>query len=313
MESLNSDKRTPFSRGQRIFRRMKRDLLYFAFAVPAIVYVLVLAIVPAGSVVVESFRSSSGKFPVLSNYTVLTQPSFNIYAALLDTAVVSIGALLIQLFFALFLASLMAKPFRGNKAFSIIVIIPFGVSTVVSAFIFSQIFMAFGGYANSFIMLFKPLWSALGLKGIAEHGINWFTNKWSSLGVVMFSDFWKNTPLIALILYGGLSSLSPSLYEAAAVDGAGPMSRFFHITLPNIAPLMAVALLIRGVSEFNIFALPLVIIGYTPPLMNTLIYENYLSSLTRPESYSVAVILLAVILVYAAIVLKLGGASRYAQ
>ena len=90
------------------------------------------------------------------------------------------------------------------------------------------------------------------------------------LFVVMFSDFWKNTPLIALILLGGLSSINPNLYEAAAVDGAGAFRRFFHITFPNIAPLMAIALLIRGVSEFNIFALPQVLIGDNPPsMMNT--------------------------------------------
>ncbi len=129
----------------------------------------------------------------------------------------------------------------------------------------------------------------------------------------MFSDFWKNTPLIALILYGGLSSISPSIFEAASVDGAGPLSRFVHITLPNIAPLMAIALLVRGVSEFNIFALPLVIIGYTPKLMNTLIYENYSFLLTRPYSYAVAVVLLVIILAYAMIVLRMGGASKYVE
>ena len=129
----------------------------------------------------------------------------------------------------------------------------------------------------------------------------------------MFSDFWKNTPLIALILLGGLSSINPNLYEAAAVDGAGAFRRFLHITLPNIAPLMAIALLIRGVSEFNIFALPQVLIGDNPPLMNTLIYYNYNIVANRTISYSLSVILLVIILAYAAVVLKLGGGPKYAK
>ncbi|MCL4335557.1 MAG: sugar ABC transporter permease [Candidatus Thermoplasmatota archaeon] len=288
-----------------------KDLFYFSFALPAIAYVFILAIVPAGSAILFSFFKYDTHTLTLSNYYAL--PGIGIYGAIVDTAVVSIGALLIQLFFALFLASLMMKPFKGNKLFSLLVIIPFGVSTVVSAYVFSLIFQAFGGFANGFVMLFKPLFLALGLKGIATHGIDWFANKWSSLGVVMFSDFWKNTPLIALILYGGMSSLSPSMYEAAAVDGAGPLRRFFYITLPNIAPLMAVALIIRGVSEFNIFALPLVIIGYSPKLLNTLIYEYYPLAITRPWAYSASVVLLVIIMAFAAIVLYLGGAPKNGQ
>ncbi len=279
------------------FRYMKKTLFYFAFSIPVIVYVFILSIVPAGTAVYDSFISSKGVLS-LANYEAL--PGLGIYSALIDTAIVSIGALVIQLFFALWVASIMVKPFRGNKAFSIIAIIPFGVSTVVSAFVFSLIFQAVGGFANSFLNIFG-------------FHIDWFATKYSSLGVVMFSDFWKNTPLIALILYGGLSSISPSIFEAASVDGAGSFNRFIHITLPNIAPLMAIALLVRGVSEFNIFALPLVIIGYTPKLMNTLIYENYSFLLTRPYSYAVAVVLLAIILVYAIVVLRLGGASKYVQ
>lgn len=286
-----------YSQSYLRLRYLKKTLFYFAFSVPVIVYVFVLSIVPAGTAVYDSFLSSKGTL-TLANYQAL--PGLGIYSALIDTAIVSIGALVIQLFFALGVASIMVKPFRGNKAFSIIAIIPFGVSTVVSAFVFSLIFQAYGGFANAFLNIFG-------------FHVDWFATKYSSLGVVMFSDFWKNTPLIALILYGGLSSISPSIFEAAAVDGAGPFSRFIHITLPNIAPLMAIALLVRGVSEFNIFALPLVIIGYTPKLMNTLIYENYSFLVTRPYSYAIAVVLLAIILAYAVVVLRLGGASKYVQ
>ncbi|EQD33769.1 binding-protein-dependent transport system inner membrane component, partial [mine drainage metagenome] len=207
------------------------------------------------------------------------------------------GALLIQLLFALAVAMIMVRPFKGNRFFSTIVIIPFGISTVVSAWVFSEIFSAIGGYANSFLQIF----------GVA---VNWHSSLTSELGIVMFSDFWKNTPLIALILFGGLSSVSPSLYEAAAVDGAGPLKRFLHITLPAIAPLMGIALLIRGVSEFNIFALPLVLVGYYPSFMNTLIYYNYQSVLNVGYAYSASVILLVIIMIYAAIVLARGRRNQ---
>jgi len=213
--------------------------------------------------------------------------------------IVSFGALLIQLFFAILIANILIKSLKGSKIFSTIFIIPYGISTVVSAFIFSLIFSAIGGFANSTL-------HSLGLASI-----DWYKTQYSSMGIVMFADFWKNTPLVALILLGGLSSLDPAMMEAASVDGAGPLRRFIHITLPNIAPFIAIALLIRGVSEFNIFALPLVLIGYHPLLMNTLVYEYYTSITSVDYSYAAATILLLIIAVFAIIVIKLGGTANY--
>ncbi|MGP6207999.1 ABC transporter permease subunit [Cuniculiplasma sp. SKW3] len=256
-------------------------------------YVIGLSIIPAITVVYDSFIGKSGF--TLQNYEVL--PQYSLYSAIENTLIVSLGALLIQITIALAIAMVLVKPLKGKNIFSSIIIIPLGISTIVSAYVFSIIFQAVGGYANSALV-------GLGLKPV-----DWFATDLSSLGVVMFSDFWKNTPLVALILYGGLSSISPSLYEAAAVDGAGAFRRFIHITLPNLAPIISIALLVRGVSEFNIFALPLVIIGYHPPILNTLIFENYSSITTRNISYAAATILLAIIMVYSIIVVRLGGAK----
>lgn len=275
----------------------KKHLVYFLFSLPAIAYVIGLSIIPAFTVVYDSFLVN-GKLST-RNYQAL--PGYGLYSSIGNTLIVSVGALLIQLLLALAIAMVMVKPFKGSKIFSTIIIIPFGISTIVSAFIFSLIFQNIGGFANGVLVFF-------GLRPVV-----WFSSSLSDLGIVMFSDFWKNTPLVALILYGGLSSVSPTLYEAASMDGAGPFNRFRHITLPAIAPLISIALLVRGVSEFNIFALPLVLIGYHPLILNTLVYENYSTLATRPISYAAATVLLLIIMVYAIFVLKIGGARQYAQ
>lgn len=278
-------------------RSVKRNLIYILMAAPALIYVIGLAIIPAITVVYDSFLGKHGF--TLANYLAL--PSYGLYGAIINTLIVSVGALIIQVFIALAIALVLVKPFVGKKFFSALIIIPLGISTVVSAFVFSVIFQAVGGYANSFLLF------------IGIHPVNWFSSTYSSLGVVMFSDFWKNTPLVALILYGGLSSISPSLYEAAATDGAGAVQRFRYITLPNLAPILSIALLVRGVSEFNIFALPLILVGYHPLILNTLIYENYSSLATRNISYAAATILLAIIMIYSVFVVKLGGANEHVQ
>lgn len=127
----------------------------------------------------------------------------------------------------------------------------------------------------------------------------------------MLADSWKTVPIIALILFAGMSQIPPEIYSAAAVDGAGPIRRFFSITLPNIADFVTIALIVRGIAEFNIFALPLILFGYNPPLLTTLTYEFYSTSATLYYSLSSATILFAFVLGFALIVVfrkKLVGA-----
>ncbi len=274
---------------------------YILFVLPALVYVAALSFFPAASVVFLSFKTPKGAYS-LGNYYAIKG---GLLKSTFDTVIVSFGALLIQLFFAILIANILIKSLKGNKLFSTIFIIPYGISTVVSAFIFSLIFSAVGGFANSTLHSL----GLLHLFGIA--GVNWYATQYTSMGIVMFADFWKNTPLIALILLGGLSSIDPAMMEAASVDGAGSFRRFIHIVLPNLAPYIAIALLIRGVSEFNIFALPLVLIGYHPSLINTLVYEYFTSISSVDYSYAAATILLLIIVAFAVLVIKLGGASNY--
>ncbi|AWR96217.1 ABC transporter permease subunit [Acidianus sulfidivorans JP7] len=270
---------------------MKDSLKYFIFTLPAIFYVGFFAFYPSFDAIYLSFLNSQGQF-TLNNYKELFY--FNIYGTIENTIIVTVGALLIQLFLALGISSILAREFKGKKVFSTISIIPLGVATVVSAIAFSFIFQTVGGYANSFLHLF-------GLKGV-----DWYSNTIISLIVVMISDSWKNTPLVTLIILSGMLSIPKDLYYAASLDGAGPIRRFFHITLPNLRKFIAIALIIRGVSEFNIFALPLVLIGYHPPLLTTLAYELY-STTTIYLSSAAAVILLAFISVLIIINIKLGG------
>lgn len=271
--------------------KLNQNLRYLLFTIPAIIYIGVFAFYPSFEAIYLSFLDNAGHF-TLNNYKELFY--FNIYETILNTIIVTVGALLIQLFLGLGIASILTREFRGKKVFSTLAIIPMGVATIVAAIAFSFIFQTTGGYANSFLhFLHLPT-------------VNWYANTWISLLVVMISDSWKNTPIFTLILLSGMMSIPKDLYYAAALDGAGPIRRFIYITLPNLKSFIAIALIIRGVSEFNIFALPLVLIGYHPPLLTTLAYELY-SSTTIYLSAAAAVILLAFISVFIFIIIKIGG------
>jgi len=270
----------------------RRDIPYLFFVLPAIVYVGYFAFYPSFSGVYRSFLSPHGGF-TLNNYNELLY--YNLGAAILNTLIVSFGALIIQLFLGLVVASILVWEFRGKKLFSTVTIIPMGIATVVAAIAYSFIFEPRGGYANTLL-------HALGLGGI-----NWYSSTPLSLLVVMVADSWKNTPIFTLILLAGLSSIPRDLYHAAALDGAVVFNRFVHVTLPNMRKFIAIALIIRGVQEFNIFALPLILIGEHPPLLTTFVYDLYSTSPTVYISLAAATILLALMTVFIALNIAMGG------
>ncbi len=260
---------------------------------PAIVYILYFSIYPTLTAIYESFQTPLSS-NTLSNYQGLI--FFHLTNAIANTLIVSFGALAFQFFLAFIIAGLLAREFRGKRAFLTIVILPWGVATIVAAFVFSNIFPVsppFGGYMNSFLALF----------GLPP--VNWYSGYNSKVLVLILSDSWKNTPIVALILASGMTGISQEIYNAAALDGAGPIRRFLYVTLPNLRNFILIALVIRGISEFNIFAIPLVLVEYNPPLLTTLAYEFYSSTSSIYYSYAASTVLLAIVLVFALVALKL--------
>jgi multiple sugar transport system permease protein len=100
---------------------------------------------------------------------------------------------------------------------------------------------------------FGPINHILGVILRREVDILWLTNKWPAMFAILVTDIWQWTPFMFLILLAGLSGLNPELYEAAALDGAGWWQQLREITLPGLAPVIAVAILFRALDAFRIF------------------------------------------------------------
>ncbi len=281
--------------GDFIYMKLSKYSSFF-LVLPAVAFVLLFSFLPAALAVINSFRNSMGSF-TLNNYKLL--PSFGIYKAIEDTLIISIGAIFFQLFLALIASSLLLKISRGRSIIMALILIPMSIATVVSAILFTFVFEYPGGIANEFL-------------GSMHIGLqNWLSpTSFLVYFSIIFADSWKTTPIMILILYSGMLRVPQELYYAASVDGAGPIRRFFSITIPNIRSFIAVSLLIRGISEFNIFALPLILVGYNPPFLTTLTYELFSSGISIYLSYATATVLLAIVSVFIFIVLKIGGGRR---
>lgn len=253
---------------------------------PAVIYVLILAFIPAVESVLGSFSTLRDHY-TMYNYDFV----FNTFGfrPIINTFIVTASALGLQFTLGFIIASLLSKPFRGREAFSAIFLLPFGVATIVTAVIFHNIFSSYGGYANTLLNL------------LGGHALDWTGTFGTSLLITVLADSWKNTPIVSLILLAGMTTIPPDLYSQAMVDGAGTFQRFFRITLPNLAPFIAIALMIRGISEFNIFAIAQD--GLFPhPLLTTMTYSLF--DIVNPHpSYASATILLGFVLIFALLVM----------
>jgi trehalose transport system permease protein len=115
--------------------------------------------------------------------------------------------------------------------------------------------------------------------------------------VIALSDLWKATPLVVLILLAGLESIPGDVYEAAGIDGATGVQKFFHHTIPLLMPSITMALILRAIDAFRIFDIAMVIAGQSIPVMSSFVYFDYRAGNTNTAS-AAAVILLMMIVVF---------------
>jgi trehalose transport system permease protein len=275
-------------------RRHQDQLIPFLFVVPALAYVGYFAFYPAFLTVQYSFQT-----PILSftyfNYQSNVQSG--LYSWISNTLWLTIGALAIQFGLALAVASILARSFRGKSIFATIAILPIGIATVVAGFTFQQIFLPDGaGYANSI------------LQSVGLQPVYWLNEDWLALLVVAVADSWKNTSLVIIILVAGYATIPKTLYQAAAIDGAGALRQFRYVTLPGLRNFIVMALLIRGAQEVNIFQLAYIMIASHPQLLTVQVYLLWASGTGGLYLASaVSTVLVGIVSIFIVIVIVLGA------
>ena len=210
---------------------------------PAFIVMVLITAYPLGyAVVMSTYRyrltDPAGKeFVGLSNYlTVLTDPIW--WSAFGTTAIITLFSVAVELVLGFAFAWVMYRIIRGRGFIRTGILIPYGIITVVSAYIWRYAFQLDSGFVNQ--------WFGLG-------DFNWFGERWSSLFVITFSEIWKTTPFISLLLLAGLVQVPFVLQEAAEVDGASAWQRLWKVTLPNMKAAIMVAVLFRTLDAFRIF------------------------------------------------------------
>ncbi|MEO8070230.1 MAG: sugar ABC transporter permease, partial [Acidobacteriota bacterium] len=140
--------------------------------------------------------------------------------------------------------------FRGIARMA--VLLPWAIPTAVAALVWRFIFESPDGVATA-------LMTRLGATPPV-----WFASPRAAWIPLILSDLWKTTPFVALLLLAGLQNIDRSLYEAAALDGAGEWRRFADVTFPLLRPALLVAVLFRSLDAFRVFDTIYVVTGGGP-------------------------------------------------
>jgi ABC-type sugar transport system permease subunit len=220
---------------------------------PTILFIAGIAIYPILSAIWLSFHHIQLQFPQLGqpfvglqNYVDLAH-ELRFWRSLFVTCVFSSVTVFFELVLGMILALILHKQFFGRGLVRSAVLVPWAFTTVVSALMWQYMYDPNYGIINK--MLMEAGWMS------ATEPVVWLGNKSTALPAVILADIWKTTPFMALLLLAGLQTIPEDVYEAARIDGAGPVGQFFYVTLPLLKSTILVALLFRTLDAFRVFDL----------------------------------------------------------
>jgi len=219
-----------------------------AMAAPVFLIIAIFTVYSFGRAIYESTRIESPIFPPqyvgLENYRdVLDSPYFADAArTTIWFAVVSVPALLVL---GVLVALLLSEPFCGNTALRVGMLLPWAIPATVAGLIWKWIFLDSWGALNAFLYSL----------GIIDRYIQWLTTPNLARLAVVVVFIWAQLPLTSIFLLAALQAIPQDLYDAASVDGAGTMDRFWSVTLPGIRPMLVIVALfelLMAITNFDI-------------------------------------------------------------
>jgi len=228
--------------------KSNRNWLGFWFMLPAMAFLILFLAYPLGLGVWISFTDArigrSGAFIGLENYDWLWDDSI-FWLSVFNTLLYTFVASAIKFAIGLYLALLLNENMPFKAMLRALVLIPFIVPTVLSALAFWWIFDA----------QFSIISWSLKQMGLITNNINFLGDVTWARACVIFANIWRGVPFVAITLLAGLQTVSPSLYEAATLDGATSWQRFRFITYPLLTPIIAVVMTFSVLFTFTDFQL----------------------------------------------------------
>lgn len=263
-----------------------KGFLGLLFMLPAAAFLVVFLTYPLGLGVWLGFTDTrigrAGVFVGLENYELLWEDSL-FWLSVFNTLLYTIAASILKFALGLWLALLLNENLPFKAFIRAVVLLPWVVPTVLSAIAFWWI------YDTQFSII---SWSLMKL-GLIQSPINFLGDTTNARITVILTNVWRGIPFVAITLLAGLQTISPSLHEAATLDGATSWQRFRFITLPMLSPLIAVVMTFSVLFTFTDFQLIYVLTRGGPlnatHLMATLSFQRAIPGGQLGEGAAIAV------------------------
>lgn len=240
-------------------REWRQNGLAYQMVAPAVIFMIMVHLIPMAQGIYMSFlklnqftlrKFLSAEFVGLANYqAILFDPDNPIRAglklALRNTAIYAVVVTFLVLATALGVALLMNRNFKGRAWVRTLMLLPWVVPTYVVGILWGYMWQQDSGIVNRILVDWlhlldtKPFWLI---------GPN-------TLWAIIIPTVWRFWPFVMVVFLAGLQTIPEEIYEAASIDGATPLQKFWHITLPMLKPVIAIQVLfqiIQNVYAFNI-------------------------------------------------------------
>jgi ABC-type sugar transport system permease subunit len=308
---------TPLEPRRRLPGRLSRRIDYLSerkFAVllflPAGLLVALVAVPPIAAVFgmslfrIELLRDGPDRYVALKNFHRLVADS-NFTASIPRTMLFAIGTTVLTVPLALATALLMNKAkTRYSAGLSVALLLPWAIAPIVTGFFWRFMFQPSFGVITSILRAL----------GIVHGPVAWLQDPGKAFGIAILATAWRSAPLLALIMLGALKSIPPSLYRAAAMDGATGLQAFRAVTLPAIRTTLFISTILQIIISLQVFDLRFQLTRGGPGLETTTvayyIYNAAFNNLSLGYSAMLALFLMAVIIVFSLAAAYLGRNRR---
>jgi len=274
-------------------KELKEKLTNLTFVIPLIVVFLLIILIPFIQVIRLSFFKEafdgSLTFVGLKNYIRLFQQA-NFMEVLLNTLAFTFGGVLLKVGSGFILALILYENFKFKNVFMLIVLIPWAIPFSISHIAWRWMYNALYGHINSLLMHLN----------IIQLPIEWLSNPNFSLWGVLIANSWTGAPFCAFAILSGLYCIPLELYEAADIDGANNLQKFFSITLPLVKQVLLLISALTAIWTFNNFgAIWLMTQGGPVDSSTTLIVNIYRNAFefSKPGYASALSVLSAIFLI----------------
>lgn len=276
----------------------------FLFTFPTFLLFTVIVVLPIFFSIHYSLLNwdgfSKGSFVGLTNYkNLFVDNTDGFLQSVLNSLVLALVSVGIQLPISLILALILARGVRGERFFRTVYFIPVIISTVVIGQLWMKIYNSDYGMLNTVL-------NALGLGSFTAA---WLADTKTALASVFAAMLWQYVGYHMLLLYAGAKSISPDIYEAARIDGASEWKMALHITLPLMKPILCVCIIFAVTGSFKAFDLIYVMTGGGPlhstEVPTTLMYTTIFSRYQYGYGSAMAIFIIVECLVFTLVINKL--------